>query len=380
MIKCEDLRQVMAENDLTWFSGVPDSTFKEWISYLNCRHGQGLTNRISAIERDAIGWAAGYHAATGKTGVVYMQNSGLGNVVNPLTSLADPEVYNIPILLMVGWRGEPGRPDEPQHIKMGKITLPLLDVLGVKYGILPDNIEEAGKIIAEAKKYIDKTRGIYALIVRGGIFEEYGVKPEKEKYELAREEAIQMIIDSMSGAEIIVSTTGKTSRELFDYREKKNTCHQNDFLMVGSMGLASSFGAEIALQKPEKKVFIFDGDGAIIMSAGVLSTIGYYAPRNLYHIVFDNESHDSTGGQPTTSQSIDFENLALANNYRGAKAVKTKEELEKALLQIKEKEGPQMLVIKVKKGSRKDLGRPTVTPGENKKAFMRYLKTKDERP
>lgn len=373
MIKCEDLYQIMAKNDLTWFSGVPDSTFKEWMSFLNDRHGQGLTNRIAAIERDAIGWAAGYHVATGKIGVVYMQNSGLGNVVNPLTSLADPEVYNIPILLMVGWRGEPGKQDEPQHIKMGKITLPLLDVLGVKYSILPDNIEEAEQVVIQAKKYLDEARGIYALIVKEGTFGEYKGRDEREDDEMSREEAIKMTIDAMSGTEIIVSTTGKASRELFDYREKKRVGHQNDFLMVGSMGLASSFGAEIALQKPEKKVFIFDGDGAMIMSAGVLSTIGYYAPKNLYHIVFDNESHDSTGGQPTTSQSVDFKNLALANSYRGAKTVKTKEELKESLEEIKEKEGPQMLVVKVRKGARPDLGRPTISPSENKKAFMNYL-------
>lgn len=373
MIRCEDLYQIMKRSDLTWFSGVPDSTFKEWMSFLNDRHGQGLTNRIAAIERDAIGWAAGYHVSTGKIGVVYMQNAGLGNVINPITSLADSEVYNIPMLLMIGWRGEPDKHDEPQHIKMGKITLPLLDVLGVKHSILPDNIEEAEKVIVEAKEYLEASKGIYALVVKKGTFEDYQGKEEKQAYEMPREEAIKTIVDMMAGQEIIVSTTGKTSRELFEYREEKKAGHQNDFLMVGSMGLAASFGAETALQRPERKVFIFDGDGAMIMAAGVLSTIGYYAPRNLYHIVLDNESHDSTGGQPTTSQSVDFEKLALANGYQGAKAVKTREELKKALGEMKEKEGPQMLVVKVKKGARKDLGRPTTTPAEDKKAFMNPL-------
>lgn len=373
MIKCEDLYQAMQRNDLTWFSGVPDSTFKEWMSFLNENHGQGLTNRIAAIERDAVGWAAGYHAATKKIGVVYMQNSGLGNIVNPLTSLADREVYNIPILLMIGWRGEPGKHDEPQHIKMGEITMPLLDVLGIKYSILPDNIEEAEKIITSAKQYLEETKGLYALIVKKGTFEQYQRKDEKQEYEMSREEAIKTIIDTMDGREIVVSTTGKASRELFELREEKKTGHQNDFLMVGSMGLAASFGAEIALQKPERKVFIFDGDGAVIMSAGALSAIGFYSPRNLYHIIFDNESHESTGGQPTTSSAVDFEKLALANSYRGAETVKTKEDLENGLREMKKKEGPQMLTVMVKKGARKELGRPAVTPQENKKAFMNFL-------
>lgn len=190
---------------------------------------------------------------------------------------------------------------------------------------------------------------------------------------MTRGEAIKAIIDEMTGNEIIVSTTGKTSRELFELRETKQQGHQRDFLMVGSMGLTASFGAEIALQKPDKKVFIFDGDGAIIMSAGVLSTIGFYSPQNLYHIVFDNGSYDSTGGQETTSSVIDFEKLALANNYKGVEVIKTEQELREGVKEIKKRKGPQMLVVKVKKGARKDLGRPTVPPVENKKVFMQFL-------
>jgi len=355
-------------NDLTYFTGVPDSTFKEWMSFL--ANQNELTNRIAAIERDAVGWASGYHAATGNIPVVYMQNSGLGNIVNPLTSLADPEVYNIPMLLMIGWRGEPGVHDEPQHVKMGKLTLPLLETLDIPYYIFPDAAEEAEKLVAQIVGEIKEGGGIRAMIMKSGILEDCKAKEKESSLEMAREDAIKIIVSKLKGDEMIVSTTGKTSRELFEFREAQKAGHQRDFLMVGSMGLASSFGAEIALQKPDKKVIVLDGDGALIMSAGVLPTIGYYAPKNLLHIVFDNQSYDSTGGQNTVSSIIDYEKLALACGYKEVNVASKAEELS-----IDWEGGPQMLVVKVKKGARKDLGRPTTTPIENKKAFERFAQS-----
>jgi len=374
MLNCKQLYQVFKENDFEYFAGVPDSTFKDWMKFLDDMHGKGLTNRIVAIERDAIAWVSGYHVATGKIGVVYMQNSGLGNTVNPITSLSDPEVYNIPMLLMVGWRGEPGKKDEPQHIKMGKITLELLEVMKIKYSILPDNMVEVSRLIIQAKEYMKDTGRAYALVIKKGCFETYEQDKNLEQdYELTREDAIKTVLDYLGREEIIVSTTGKISRELFEYREAKQQGHQNDFLMVGSMGCAASFAAEIALQKPNKKVFIFDGDGAVIMGAGVLSTIGYYAPKNLYHIVFNNESYESTGGQPTTSPIVNFEQLALANSYKTANSVNTRNDLVNIVQELNKQSGPQMLVVKVKKGSRKNLGRPTTTPEQNKQDLMRFL-------
>jgi len=376
MISCEKLWEIFEKQGLTYFAGVPDSTFKEWMSFLADNNGKILTNRIAAIERDAVGWAAGYHVSTGKIGVVYMQNSGLGNIVNPITSLTDLEVYNIPLVLMLGWRGEPGIKDEPQHKKMGRITIPLLDILEINHGFLPDNDKATAKFMAEVISVIRKTGKPYAIIVRNGILEEYKKSDNivsQSVLEMAREEVIEIILDEMEGDEIIVSTTGKTSRELFELREAKKQGHQRDFLMVGSMGLAASFGAEIALQNFRKKVFIFDGDGSLIMSAGALSTIGFYGPENLYHIVFDNASYDSTGGQPTTSPVVNFKQLALANNYKEAEIITTKKELAMAIKEIRMKRGPHMLVVKAKGGARKDLGRPTINPIENKKAFMEFL-------
>lgn len=370
MIDSKELYNLFKQYNFNYFVGVPDSTFKDWMKFLN-ETNESLTHRRAAIERDAMAWASGYYIATGKTGIVYMQNSGLGNIVNPLTSLTDPEVYNIPILFMIGWRGEPGAKDEPQHAKMGRITRELLDLLEIKNDFLPDNIEDAERVIKNASRYITQNNHPYALLIRQGMFAEYKSKQEKRELRgIKREEAICLIMDSLSGDEVIVSTTGKTSRELFEYRESKKQGHQKDFLMVGSMGCAAAFAAEIALQKPNKKVIVLDGDGAIIMSAGSLSTIGHYVPRNLCHIVFDNGSYESTGGQPTTSSTIDFVKLALANGYQKAKVITNKENLIK---EIKNQTGLQMLIVKVDQGSRKDLSRPTITPIRNKKDFMKFL-------
>jgi phosphonopyruvate decarboxylase len=252
-----------------------------------------------------------------------------------------------------------------------------LDILGVKYDFLPKDIEKAEKIINRIKKQIELTGRPHALIVRKGIFEKYtGKRKDTADYELTREEAIKIIVEALSSGAAVIATTGKSSRELFEYRETKKQGHKNDFLMVGSMGLASSFGAEIALQKPKKKVFILDGDGALLMSAGALSTIGYYQPKNFVHIVFDNESHDSTGGQPTTSVSSDLVKMALANGYKAAKKIQSKKELKAAVKEFKKIKGPEMIIVKIRKGSRNDLGRPTISPRENLKNFMAFLKEK----
>jgi len=372
MLACQDLYKIFQHHELSYFCGVPDSTFKDWMSFLDDRHDQGLTNRIVTGERDAIGWAAGYYAATGKPGVVYMQNSGLGNIVNPVTSLLDSAIYNIPALLMVGWRGQPDQPDEPQHKKMGTITQELLGMMDIRFSILPDSLDDAERIIAEANEYMTTTRQPYGLIIQKKTFEKYTKQKKTQKpHEMRREDALKILLDTLHEEDIVIATTGKASREVFEHRETAAFGHQNDFLMVGSMGLASSFAAEIALQKPENKVYILDGDGALLMNAGVLSTIGYYAPANLFHIVFDNQAYDSTGGQPTTSSTVDIVQMALANNYKEAVEVSSASELQDVFSKMQHQSGPSMLVINVNSGARADLGRPTTSPIENKLAFMK---------
>lgn len=370
-MKCTDLWNIFKKADLTFFTGIPDSTFKDWMNFLSDTHDNGLTNIIACNECEAVALAAGYHLATGKIGIVYMQNSGEGKTVNPLTSLCDPKVYSIPVLMMIGWRGEPGQKDEPQHKKMGEITLSLLEVLGIPYEIMTE--KDSALIISKAVSYMKDKKSPYALIIKNDLFEKYdSIKEVKAEFEMTREDAIKIIVDSLDCSEVVVSTTGKTSRELFENRVAKGQ-KPIDFYTVGSMGCSASIAHGIALKKPTKKVFVFDGDGAAIMQMGALATIGHYKPKNLYHVIFDNESHDSTGGQPTVSKTVDFEHVALACGYESAKTLRTKKELNKALKEIKLLKGPVMLVIKVKKGARKDLGRPTTTPIENKQCFMEFL-------
>ncbi|MBU0628873.1 MAG: phosphonopyruvate decarboxylase [Nanoarchaeota archaeon] len=373
MISCEKLYEIFKKNELTFFTGVPDSIFKDWMKFLADEHGGRVTNIIACNECEAVATAAGYNLATGKIGVVYMQNSGEGKTVNPLTSLCDKEVYSIPVLLMIGWRGEPGKKDEPQHKKMGRITINLLETLEIPYEILPTDEEDIVKSIAKMKELAEQEIKPVALIVRSGILKEYESKKKvKTNYEMAREDAIKSIVDNLDGSEPIVSTTGKTSRELFEYRVAKGQ-KPCDFYTVGSMGCCVSIANGIALQKPSKKVFVFDGDGAVIMQMGALATVGHYRPKNLYHIVFDNGSYDSTGGQPTVSVSVDFGKAALACGYKAAKTVEKKADLIQAVNEMRASDGPQMLIVKVNKGARKDLGRPTTTPVENKKEFMKKL-------
>ena len=378
VLNCGKLYETFKGEGIDFFTGVPDSTFKDWMKFLADNHGDGLTNIVAANECEAVAVASGYHFSTGSCGVVYMQNSGFGKTVNPITSLADPEVYSVPMLLMIGWRGEPEKKDEPQHKKMGRIMLPLLDVLEIPYVMLPEDQDGAAKAIAAAKEQAMQDKCPYALIVRKGIFEAYEQRNKvTQNYEMNREDAIKAIVDGFSGNEVVVSTTGKASRELFELREALGQGHQNDFLTVGSMGCSSSIALGVTLglaaRNKERPVFIFDGDGAAIMQEGAFSTIGHYGSRNLTHILFDNEAYGSTGGQPTTSPTVNFVGAALANNYKGAREVKSREGLVSAMRDLKESEGPQLLVVKVNKGARKDLGRPTTTPIENKVNFMNFL-------
>jgi len=360
MIGAKELYSIFEANEVDFFTGVPDSTFKGFMSFLA---QNPVTNIVACNECEAIALAAGYHLATGNVGVAYMQNAGLGKTVNPITSLCDPEVYGIPMLLMIGWRGEPGKPDEPQHRKMGKITLDLLDTLGISYKIMEDPKEDIKHLLTLAKKNNSPT----ALIIKKGEVE----KPKSESDEsalMSREKAIGIVMDNLSD-DVLISTTGKTSRELFEYRVTNKT-EPSDFYTVGSMGCCSSIGLGVALNT-KRRVVVLDGDGAVLMQLGSLATIGHYKPGNLLHIVFDNQAYDSTGGQPTVSSTVDLSKVARESGYGWSESVKTVEELNDAM---KTKSGPGMIVVRVKRGARKDLGRPTKTPSQNKKSFMDVLR------
>lgn len=371
---CSGFYEALLEHRLHFFTGVPDSLLKDFCAYLT-DHALETQHVIAANEGGAVALAAGYHLATGDIGVVYLQNAGQGNAVNPLVSLADPEVYAIPMLLLIGWRGEPGVHDEPQHIKQGKITLDLLRVLGIPSAILPGELDDARKSLTEAVRCIREWKSPFAFVVRKGTFDAYVSRKQAtgESLALSREQAIGSIVSLLDERDVVVSTTGMASRELFEYRESHREGHHRDFLTVGSMGHASQVALGIALAQPHRPVYCIDGDGAAIMHAGAFAIIGSLAPRNFKHIVINNGAHDSVGGQPTAGFRIDFPALAKACGYTLALRATTNEEVGRTFMQLKRSSGPALLEVRVRKGARSDLGRPTTTPMENKNVFMEFL-------
>ena len=374
MLQAKFFIDALAAEGIDFFAGVPDSLLKNICAYIS-DHLDAKHNIIAANEGGAVALAAGHYLATGRPGCVYMQNSGEGNAVNPLASLTDPDVYNIPALLVIGWRGRPGVHDEPQHVKQGKITCSLLDTMGIKYAVLDKEEAVAAKQIAEACTRIKATGEVYALVIEKDTFEPYTLQNTVDSgLPLSREEAIQTVAAALDAKDVIVSTTGMISRELFEYRTAMGQGHERDFLTVGSMGHASQIALGIALEKPARRVWCFDGDGATIMHMGGLAIVASKAPANYIHVVFNNGAHDSVGGQPTVGLDIDLCAIAKSVGYKDAFSASSAEELPAALAKAKGMHGPVLLEIKVKKGNRKDLGRPTTTPIQNKEALMEFLK------
>ena len=377
MIRPEFFIEKLRENGIDCYAGVPDSLLKNICAYIT-DHCDEQHNIIAANEGAAVGIAAGHYLATAKPACVYMQNSGEGNIINPLASLTDQEVYNIPVLLLIGWRGRPGVHDEPQHVKQGKVTTGLLNVMGVNYEVLSKDEEKAEKQIVKAIKAL-QNKEVFALVIEKDTFEDYKLQNvEVNDLAMSREEAIQTVAAALGEKDCIVSTTGMISRELFEYRAAKGQGHEKDFLTVGSMGHASQIALGIAMAKPDRRVWCFDGDGATIMHMGSMAIVANKAPKNYVHVVFNNGAHDSVGGQPTVGLKIDLPAVAKAVGYKAAISVSSKEELEKELstlnAQLSTIGSPILLEIRVRKGNRKDLGRPTTTPIQNKQALMDFLK------
>ncbi len=377
MIRPEFFIEALREKGIDCFAGVPDSLLKNICAYIT-DHFDAAHNIIAANEGAAVGLAAGHYLATGQPACVYMQNSGEGNIINPLASLTDQEVYNIPVLLLIGWRGRPGVHDEPQHVKQGKVTTGLLNVMGVNYEVLSKEEDKAAKQIEKAAKAL-ANKEVFALVIEKDTFEDYKLQNvEVNDLTMTREEAIQTVAAALGEKDCIVSTTGMISRELFEYRAAMNQGHERDFLTVGSMGHASQIALGIAMAKTDRKVWCFDGDGAAIMHMGSMAIVANKAPENYVHVVFNNGAHDSVGGQPTVGLKIDLPAVAKAVGYKAAISVCSKEELEKELStlnsQLSTLGGPILLEVQVKKGNRKDLGRPTTTPIQNKEALMTFLK------
>ena len=374
MISPKFFYDTLASYGIDFYAGVPDSLLKNLCAYIT-DHADAAHNIIAANEGGAMGLAAGHYLATSQIPVVYMQNSGQGNIINPLASLTDPDVYNIPVLLVIGWRGKPGVHDEPQHVKQGKVTTGLLNVMGIDYTVLSKEENKAEAQIKKAVAYMQATKQCYALVIEKDTFDAYTLQNvEKNDLTMSREDAIQTVAAALGEKDCIVSTTGMISRELFEYRTAKNEGHERDFLTVGSMGHASQIALGIALAKQDRKVWCFDGDGASIMHMGSMAIVANKAAKNYIHVVFNNGAHDSVGGQPTVGLKIDIPAVARAVGYKSVISVNAKEDLEKALSELTSTEGPILLEVQVKKGNRKDLGRPTTTPIQNKEALMAFLK------
>lgn len=372
MIRPDFFYHTLASYGIDFYAGVPDSLLKNLCAYIT-DHADAAHNIIAANEGGAMGLAAGHYLATGQIPVVYMQNSGQGNIINPLASLTDPDVYNIPVLLVIGWRGKPGVHDEPQHVKQGKVTTGLLNVMGIDYTVLSKEEDKAEAQIQKAVTYMQATKQCYALVIEKDTFDTYTLQNvEKNDFTMSREEAIQTVAAALGKKDAIVSTTGMISRELFEYRTAMNQGHERDFLTVGSMGHASQIALGIALEKQDRKVWCFDGDGASIMHMGSMAIVASKSPKNYVHVVFNNGAHDSVGGQPTVGLKIDLPAIAKAVGYKSVYSVSTPEELQQQLTQLGE--APVFIEVKVKKGNRKDLGRPTTTPVQNKEALMNFLK------
>ncbi len=357
-----------------FYAGVPDSQLKALCDCLISKYGvDGVHHVIAANEGNCVALAAGYHLATGKVPVVYMQNSGIGNAVNPIASLLNEKVYGIPCVFVVGWRGEPGVHDEPQHVFQGEVTLKLLVDLGIETFVIRK--ETSNDDVRNAMEHFKTSLAIggqVAFVVRKGALE-YN---EKVKYAndniLLREEIIRHVV-KVAGDDIIVSTTGKASRELFEIREANGQSHDHDFLTVGSMEHSSSIALGIALQKPAKKVWIIDGDGAVLMHMGAMAVIGAMKPKNIIHVVVNNGAHESVGGQPTVMDKVDLIGIAKACGYLQIAYVDDLEGLDRELGKALISNQLSLIEVKCAIGARSDLGRPTTSAHENKEVFIKYV-------
>jgi phosphonopyruvate decarboxylase len=374
MIDCQEFLAHLRDEGVEFFAGVPDSLLKSICAYI-ADHVESSRHVIAANEGAAIALATGVHLATGKVPMVYLQNSGLGNMINPLTSLADPEVYSIPLIILIGWRGEPGVPDEPQHQKQGRVMTAMLEAMEIPYAVLPSTAQDAKGMVQDAVASARHRGGPYVLIARKDTFAPYNLAhAAADAQQMTREEAIQVILKSLPQGAALVATTGMTSREVFEARENDGSGHATDFLTVGSMGHASQIALGIALAQPARAVYCLDGDGAALMHMGSLGIAGCSGAGNFKHILINNGAHDSVGGQPTVGFAVDFPAIAAACGYRWVRSTNVAETLEAVLQELGQAPGPALLEIRVNKGARKNLGRPSSSPVDNKAEFMQFLK------
>lgn len=362
----------LKELNIDTITGVPDSALKGFCNYVNKADDDSFRHYVPANEGAAVGIAIGNYLASRKPACVYMQNSGLGNAVNPITSLANEKVYGIPMLLLIGWRGQPGKKDEPQHKFMGAVTIPILEALEIPYDVISPKTEEAelGEIMVRAKEQLNACRQ-YAIVAAPGTFKEEALQ-YTNTYQIIREDAVRKVLESLGKNDIVVSTTGKISREVYEQSNQLFGRHEKCFMTVGGMGHASMIAFGIAASCPHKRVICIEGDGALMMHLGSMAFLGKQKPENMLHICLNNEAHESVGGMPTGAVP-DYWKCAKEMGYEFYETVKSYEELDNVFPQILEKKGLIFVEIKVAMDSRKDLGRPAETAAENKEEFMKYV-------
>ncbi len=372
MVRCEYFFGWLSALGVDFYAGVADSLLGPFCIYLD-DHADDR-HVVAANEGGAVALACGYHLATEKVPLVYMQNSGQGNAINPLLSLAAPDVYSIPLLLMIGWRGEPGTKDEPQHVKQGEVTVSLLEAMDIPYSILPSEPETARACVTELLAIAVAENRPVALVVRKDTFEPYKstVKAAAD-FQMTREQAVEAVAATLDPADAIVATTGKLSRELYEYRDRAGQGYERDFLTIGGMGHASQIAMGIALAQPGRQVFCLDGDGAMLMHMGSAAIVGAAGVENFKHVIFNNGVHDSVGGMATAGLSVSFTEIVKGCGYVEAWRVERYEGLAGKVADLRAARGPALLEIMVKKGARADLGRPKISPIENKTAFVEFL-------
>jgi phosphonopyruvate decarboxylase len=368
---------ILEELGDAFFAGVPDSLLCPFIDAVMDRHGVSDRHIVAVNEGAAVGLAAGHYLATTRAGIVYMQNSGIGNATNPICSLLHKKVYSIPVIFVIGWRGEPGVKDEPQHIFQGEATLPLLDCLEIPYFLLSKETDELTATVELFKQHINNGKSV-AFVIRKDALQ----NDRKQKYtsdaKLSREEALETILSATRDNEdaVYVCTTGKLSREVFELRKIQGMGHVSDFLSVGSMGHSLMIAHGITLARPERRVYCLDGDGAVLMHMGSLAIVGVHSPENLVHIVINNGAHETVGGLPTAASKLNLYETALALGYKKALQVDTQRDLEVVMDSIKEIKGPVFVEVICNLFSRDDLGRPTTTPVQNRNKLMANLAEK----
>ncbi|MBQ1414289.1 MAG: phosphonopyruvate decarboxylase [Clostridia bacterium] len=371
-MKVETLVKIIGSE---FYTGVPDSQLKALCDYLMDTYGIDPKHHIiAANEGNCTALAAGYHLATGNVPVVYMQNSGEGNIINPVASLLNDKVYAIPVVFIVGWRGEPGIHDEPQHIYQGEVTVKLLEDMDIAAFVIGKETteDELRAKMAVFRNILAAGKDV-AFVIRKGALTDAPKVAYRNDNSMVREEIIQHIVKA-SGEDPIVSTTGKASRELFETRVANGQSHKYDFLTVGSMGHSSSIALGVAINKPEQTIWCVDGDGAVLMHMGSMAVIGANKPKNLIHVVINNGAHETVGGMPTVAGSINLVKIALACGYPYAVCVDNFNDLDRELLAAKERKELSLIEVTCSIGAREDLGRPTTTALENKQNFMDYLK------